>query len=99
MKSMLSITALPLKPPRGEDCNGCGMCCTVQPCMLAVDFLNCTEGPCVALEREDDRTFCGLVRRPVHYLLGQYAPPSATGNLQVHLAGMLGIGRGCDSDD
>ena len=87
------------KPHKGDACNGCGMCCTVQPCALAVEFLGCSEGPCIALEHADGRTYCGLVRRPVHYLLGQNAPPSATGPLQAHLAGMLGLGHGCDSDD
>ena len=87
------------KPRKGDNCNGCGMCCTVEPCGLARELLQCREGPCVALEREAGRTFCGLVRRPVHYPLNQDAPPSATGALQVHLASMLGIGRGCDSDD
>lgn len=87
------------KPRKGDPCNGCGMCCTVQPCMLAAEFLNCTEGPCVALESEDGRTYCGMVRRPIHYLLRQDAPPSATGALQSHLASVLGLGHGCDSDD
>lgn len=90
---------MPPKPRRGDPCNGCGMCCTVQPCMLAVEFLNCTKGPCVALEQEGGRTYCGFVRRPVHYLMGQDAPPSATGQLQSMLAFKLGIGHGCDSDD
>ena len=87
------------KPRMGDPCNGCGLCCTVQPCALAEDLLNCHEGPCVALEHEDGRTYCGLVRRPVHYMLGKHAPLSATGHLQVHIANMLGIGRGCCTDD
>jgi hypothetical protein len=87
------------KPRKGEACNGCGMCCTVEPCALAREFLACSEGPCVALEHEAGRTFCGLVRRPVHYLLKQDAPQSVTGPLQAQLAGMLGLGHGCDSDD
>jgi len=87
------------KPRKGDACNGCGMCCSVQPCALAAEFLHCTTGPCVALEYEDGRTFCGFVRRPVHYLMAKDAPPSITGTLQAHLAGILGLGHGCDSDD
>lgn len=96
-------TALPItglrKPPKGQMCSGCGYCCTAQPCALAVELLSCVEGPCVALEQDDGRTFCGLVRRPVHYLLKQQAPPADTGALSVHFASMLGLGVGCDSDD
>lgn len=89
-------TALPItglrKPPKGQMCSGCGYCCTAQPCALAVELLSCVEGPCVALEQDDGRTFCGLVRRPVHYLLKQQAPPADTGALSVHFASMLGLG-------
>ena len=96
--SNVGLGVLP-KPRKGDTCNGCGMCCTVEPCALARKFLSCTRGPCMALEYEAGRTFCGLVRRPVHYLLNQEAQPSVTGALQAHLANMLGLGIGCDSDD
>ncbi len=87
------------KPREGEPCNGCGHCCINQPCRLAVEHLNCSEGPCVALEYEGGRTYCGFVRRPVFYLLNQDAPLSVTGTLQAHLASALGLGVGCDSSD
>lgn len=87
------------KPAFGEPCNGCGMCCTVEPCAIAKEFLHCITGPCVALETDDNRTYCGMVRRPVFYLLGIDAPPAESGEIQSHVAGILRIGAGCDSDD
>lgn len=88
---------LPEKPELGKACNGCGYCCIQEPCRIANEFLNCHEGPCVALEYENNRTFCGMVRRPIHYLMGKTAPENLTGALQVQLASMLWIGAGCDS--
>ena len=70
-----------------------------EPCQLAVEFLHCTAGPCVALERADGRTYCGLVRHPAKYLFGEDMPQVVTGNFSSLLAGMLGLGMGCDAED
>lgn len=103
--------ALPAKPALGAPCNGCGYCCSREPCALAQEFLRCTSGPCVALERQGGKTLCGLVRNPLGYLFqaahpGQAvavledAPALAEGaRLSRELAEALGIGRGCDSLD
>ena len=87
------------KPRFGQPCNGCGWCCTEEPCKLAQDALNCTSGPCIALEDEAGRKVCGLVKRPSWYMFGEDAPESETGWLSVMFANALGIGRGCDADD
>lgn len=87
------------KPRFGAPCNGCGMCCTVQPCKLAQEFLSCTVGPCVALESEGERKVCGLVKRPAWYMFGEDIPEKDTGWFSVMLANALGIGMGCDADD
>lgn len=104
-------TVRPKKPLFGEPCNGCGYCCTTQPCQLAADFLNCHAGPCVALEHKDGRTFCGFVRNPLGYLYSTVSPTSAPSPLEnafdcehgralsAELASALGVGKGCDSDD
>lgn len=87
------------KPKIGSDCNSCGMCCTVEPCKLANEFLDCHVGPCIALEREGLAQVCGLVRRPAWYMFGEDRPANETGELSVYFANALGIGRGCDADD
>lgn len=90
---------LPAKPRRNQPCNQCGFCCITEPCSLAVEFLGCTQGPCVALEHEDGRAWCGLVRHPARHLLRHDAPAAVTGMLSVHIASVLGLGSGCDADD
>lgn len=99
------------KPKRGEPCNSCGYCCSVQPCQLAIELLGCSTAPCCALEQTASGLICGLVRNPLGYLFhaahpGQSnpaqdpAPNSPAGHqLSVELAAVLGIGAGCDSDD
>lgn len=62
-------------------------------------MLNAPEGRCRALEIEDGRAWCGLVRRPAFYLFGEEVPASETGALSVAMAAALGLGAGCDADD
>ena len=46
----------PVKPAKGEACNGCGYCCAEEPCHLAVEYIGAgTERPCPALEFEEGR--------------------------------------------
>lgn len=99
------------KPKFGQACNGCGYCCSVQPCLLARELLNCHVGPCVALEVQETRHGCGLVRNPLAYLFKAANPgvdvplldPAPESEAAHHLSGQiaatLGIGMGCDSDD
>lgn len=99
------------KPTLGDACNGCGYCCTTEPCSLAQEFLRCTRGPCVALEAADGKAVCGLVRNPLGYLYQAARPGEASfalapapavhagHQLAVEIAAALGIGKGCDADD
>ncbi len=94
-------------------CSGCGYCCAVQPCAIAVEFLGVVqEGVCPALERngETGGTACGLIVRPLHYLFrdgaqrldGDVDDPalrSLHDDLSKKIALSLGAGRGCDSED
>lgn len=110
MQAMIQLPELQ-KPRFGQPCNGCGYCCTAEPCGLAQEFLKCFTGPCVALERQGDRTGCGLVGNPLGYLFKAAHPDAdvplldaplaceATDQLSAEMAGALGIGKGCDSDD
>ncbi len=93
----------------GQACNGCGYCCSMEPCQLAKEFLGSRAGRCTALEERDGRTVCGLVRNPLAYLYRaahpgkdvpvQEDPPAAGHQLSVNLATALGLGKGCDADD
>lgn len=90
------------KPAFGSPCNGCGYCCQQEACKLSVGYLKSTVAPCIALEIEDGRHWCGLVRNPAKYLpVGE--EPWKEDVLRIHLspvfAGMLRLGSGCDADD
>lgn len=56
----------PAKPPEGAPCNGCGLCCLVEPCPLGVLVSRRRSGPCVALRWSDsDQLYrCGMVSDP-----------------------------------
>ena len=89
------------KPPMGSPCNGCGACCLAETCAIGTDLLGYAS-PCPALETDDGRYWCGLVRHPSKYLASHF-PEADRRALDEFLGGMieqaLGIGRGCDSDD
>lgn len=99
------------KPKYGLACNGCGYCCTVEPCDLANEYLDCRIGPCIALESSDGKSGCGLVRNPLGYLYRKVHPATDTSilrdpkliehgaDLSAQIAAALGAGRGCDSVD
>lgn len=99
------------KPQYGLPCNGCGYCCTVEPCGLAKEYLDCRTGPCIALESSDGKSGCGLVRNPLGYLYRKVHPGTEAAilhdpkliergaELSDQIASALGVGRGCDSDD
>lgn len=97
-RRVIVLRQTPAKPPKGQPCNGCGFCCAAEPCALARELLDCTEGPCLALEHDGGRTYCGLVRRPARYLTvtGEDLPATAFSAL---FAGLLRLGAGCDSED
>lgn len=89
---------LPVKPQSGEPCNGCGYCCSAEPCRIALDWLGADpEQACPALEYEGGRFHCGLIRRASHYL--DLPNDWADAHLGSVIAGALGAGKGCDADD
>lgn len=91
----------PKKPPLRAPCNGCGVCCIAEPCMIAVTLIPGVrmDRPCPALEWEHGRSWCGMVRRPHYYSelarLGPENEREVSEAIQVDLGGM---GSGCDSD-
>jgi hypothetical protein len=86
------------KPPIGDPCNGCGLCCRIRVCsigsfaMALVDrFGDRVDGPCPALTAQDDGALvCGIVLRPKDFLRG------AAHELREAVKLTIGAGAGCD---
>lgn len=90
---------LPTKPPIDSPCNGCGICCIAEQCRVSVDLFG-TAQVCPALEWEDAKFWCGLMRHPGAYdaeieHLKQFGEAISVGYYQR----LIGGGKGCDSDD
>ena len=88
------------KPPVGDPCNGCGLCCMVRVCStgsyvlgLVDQYGDRAEGPCPAL-KEDGRGgyACGLVLRPKDYI----DSPRGVTPLRDAVKLLIGAGAGCD---
>ncbi len=77
----------PSKPPTGQACNGCGVCCLAEPCPLGVLVSRRLSGPCAALrwDHAGRHYRCGLVSRDRPWW-------SALARRWI------AAGRGCDSD-
>ncbi|MCJ2126437.1 hypothetical protein [Methylobacterium sp. J-077] len=88
---------LPVKPAKGKGCNGCGYRCAEEPCELAGEYIGAgTECPCPALEFEEGRAWCGLVRHASRYMDLPNAWADAI--LGEMFATALGAGRGYDAE-
>jgi hypothetical protein len=94
----------PQKPVPGAACNGCGVCCLVEPCPLGVLLSGRRSGACVALRWQGDGAIyrCGaLSDRPA--VLREVAPAWAQGLsplfdwlLQQWGTRWIAVGSGCD---
>jgi len=73
------------KPKHGSPCNQCGLCCVAVLCPLGSIVFGKTNGPCPALQWEDNGdSRCGLV----------HENPGPIGEAAAHL---IGAGQGCDA--
>ncbi|SFV14608.1 hypothetical protein SAMN02799631_05924 [Methylobacterium sp. 174MFSha1.1] len=93
-----AITAkAPPKPEFGSPCNGCGFCCAAEPCGVARQFVpGAVKGaPCPAMEFEHGRFWCGMVRRPGHYL---GLPAWGDEEMGAMIGEALGTEKGCCAD-
>ena len=97
-------TDAPVKPAFAATCNGCGHCCERQVCDIGCrtfDLAPC-QAPCPALEYEaaDGRFYCGLVRRPSHYIVPDKPDFAQADSVVAPLVSKaLGVGNGCGAPD
>ncbi|HEY3299523.1 MAG TPA: hypothetical protein VGJ90_02030 [Methylophilaceae bacterium] len=67
----ITIHALaPEKPLVGQTCNGCGVCCALEPCPVSLLLLWPHQPSCRALTWDDtkQRYLCGMVVAPSKHL-------------------------------
>jgi hypothetical protein len=96
----------PIKPVWGAPCNGCGVCCLVEPCPLGVVLSARRSGSCSALRWHADgqRYHCGALTDAEAVLRSSWFP--LPGAASVVLARWLpksayrwvSAGTGCDCD-
>lgn len=91
--------AAAMKPPHGQPCNRCGVCCEVSLCPLGAHVFQMPEtlGPCPALMGEPGvSTSCGLVVEPEWWaplLVALYGKDVMSQAASV----IVSAGDGCDA--
>jgi hypothetical protein len=85
------------KPQFGQSCNGCGLCCRIVPCVIARDLLKAFEGPCPALEHDQGRYWCGLLRNPHKHIYGMADKPWIDGPIITMMKNSGAWNGLCDS--
>lgn len=82
------------KPPHGEPCTRCGLCCIMQLCDLGQRLFGKKQGPCPALHYdENDNSVCGVVFNPQLY---KDMPDWTIEIMRESAALLLNSGNGCD---
>ena len=86
------------KPPHGQPCNRCGLCCMMTLCPLAQHVFGRELGPCPALERDADGTAsCGLIADPGKHALGYTLRAGGREAASDAAKLLIGAGIGCDA--
>lgn len=95
----------PAKPVTGTPCNGCGVCCLLEPCPLGMVLSARRHGACAAVRWHDElRQYrCGALCDPLDVLqkvlprpLRRLAPCLTPGLVRL-AARWIAAGEGCDS--
>lgn len=87
----------PAKPDVGAACNGCGVCCAVEPCPIGMLISRKRQGRCNALQWDDAQTryFCGMALDPSAYLIVNW--PWLNRLVTRWTLRWIAAGVGCDS--
>jgi len=91
---ILLHASAPPKPPAGQPCNGCGLCCTAEPCPLGMLLSRRRHGACAALawSAGETRYRCGVLAQPRRWL--PWLPASWARRLAQR---WIAAGSGCDA--
>lgn len=86
----------PAKPDYAAPCNGCGVCCALEPCPVAQVFLLQRSGKCRALLWQDEsrRYLCGMAVCPDRYV--GLIPERLRAHAGRFFASRIAAGAGCD---
>lgn len=96
----------PPKPDLGAPCNGCGVCCLMEPCPLGVLLSGRRSGACIALRWQPTslQYRCGAITQAQEVLRARlpafaHAAVPLLAALQARLARRsVAAGVGCDCD-
>lgn len=83
----------PPKPPTGQACNGCGVCCAWAPCPLGMVLSRRRQGACRALDWDGERYRCGVLVSP-----GRWLPWLPAGLARRLAWRWIAAARGCDAE-
>jgi hypothetical protein len=85
------------KPPVGQACNGCGVCCLAEPCPVGILISGRRHGACAALQWDDASSAyrCGAVTGAVPEGLASW-PVGVQRVWQRLAARWISAGTGCD---
>jgi len=94
VRTILLHREAPAKPIVGAPCNGCGLCCAVEPCPLGVLISGRRRGRCRALRFDlpQRRYVCGVAAEPRRWL--RFLPGEWARRLALR---WISAGSGCDA--
>jgi hypothetical protein len=83
------------KPPAGDACNRCGVCCLTYPCAIGRALFGVKKGECPALQWDADGSMCGIISNPNKYMPMQVRIKGAS-RVAAAAKFLLGSGVGCN---
>jgi hypothetical protein len=86
------------KPPHGEACNRCGLCCMMTLCPLGQHVFRRVMGPCPALEMDPSGvSSCGLVADPGAHALAHTLAAGGRQSASEAAKWLIASDTGCDA--